>query len=199
VARTNAERLSLTVTFLEGDLDQPLVPLGHFDLIVANLPYVPSAQIDGLAADVRSEPRLALDGGADGLALLRRLVAGRRTVAAGRLLGPGGRRGPGRRRRGTPGRDGVFRRSLPSRSGRNRTGCLRRERNFIVNIRLALLGLVWLAGCFSATQRREDDLMRDARMFNDDLRWARWDSMGRPCRPRTSGYSWNAWIWWATI
>jgi len=29
-----------------------------------------------------------------------------------------------------------------------------------------------------ATQRREDDLMRDARMFNDDLRWARWDSMG---------------------
>ena len=46
-----------------------------------------------------------------------------------------------------------------------------------MNIRLALLGLA-LAGCFSASQRREDDLMRDARMFNDDLRWARWDSMG---------------------
>jgi hypothetical protein len=47
-----------------------------------------------------------------------------------------------------------------------------------VNIRLALLGLVLLAGCLSAAQRREDDFMRDARMFNDDLRWARWDSMG---------------------
>jgi hypothetical protein len=46
-----------------------------------------------------------------------------------------------------------------------------------VNIRLALLGLA-LAGCLSASQRRQDDLMRDARMFNDDLRWARWDSMG---------------------
>jgi release factor glutamine methyltransferase len=76
VARSNAERLSLTVTFLEGDLAQPLVPLDRFDLIVANLPYIPSAEIDGLAADVRGEPRLALDGGADGLALLRRLVAG---------------------------------------------------------------------------------------------------------------------------
>ena len=75
VARANAERLSLTVTFLEGDLDQPLVSAGRFDLIVANLPYIPSADIDGLAADVRSEPRLALDGGADGLALVRRLVA----------------------------------------------------------------------------------------------------------------------------
>jgi release factor glutamine methyltransferase len=85
VARANAERLSLAVTFLEGDLDQPLIPLGHFDLIVANLPYIPSAEIDGLAADVRSEPRLALDGGADGLALLRRLVA--RTPE---LLQPGG-------------------------------------------------------------------------------------------------------------
>lgn len=46
-----------------------------------------------------------------------------------------------------------------------------------MNIRLALLGLA-LAGCFSAAQRREEDLMRDARIFNDDLRWARWESMG---------------------
>jgi hypothetical protein len=46
-----------------------------------------------------------------------------------------------------------------------------------VNIRLALLGLA-LAGCFSATQRREDELIRDARIFADDLRWARWDQMG---------------------
>jgi hypothetical protein len=46
-----------------------------------------------------------------------------------------------------------------------------------VNIRLIVLGLA-LAGCFSATQRREDDLVRDARVFADDLRWARWDQMG---------------------
>jgi hypothetical protein len=46
-----------------------------------------------------------------------------------------------------------------------------------VNLRLALLGLA-LAGCFSATQRREDEFIRDARMFNDDLRWARWDQAG---------------------
>ena len=83
VARANAERLRLAVSFLQGDLNQPLG--GRFDLIVANLPYIPSADIDGLAADVLREPRLALDGGADGLALVRRLVAG-----APDLLQPGG-------------------------------------------------------------------------------------------------------------
>jgi hypothetical protein len=46
-----------------------------------------------------------------------------------------------------------------------------------MKLRLAFLGLA-LLGCLSATQRREDDLIRDARMFNDDLRWARWDQMG---------------------
>jgi release factor glutamine methyltransferase len=85
VARANAERLGLAVTFGEGDLAQALVPTGLFDLMVANLPYIPSAEIDGLAADVRSEPRLALDGGADGLALVRRLIE-----AAPELLQPGG-------------------------------------------------------------------------------------------------------------
>jgi len=51
-----------------------------------------------------------------------------------------------------------------------------------VNIRLALLGLA-LAGCFSASQRREDDLIREARVFNDDLRWARWDQAGSSMKP----------------
>jgi len=51
-----------------------------------------------------------------------------------------------------------------------------------VNIRLALLGLA-LAGCFSATQRREEDLIREARVFNDDLRWARFDQMGSSMLP----------------
>jgi hypothetical protein len=40
---------------------------------------------------------------------------------------------------------------------------------------LALLALA--AGCLSTTQRREDILLRQARMFNDDWRWARWDAM----------------------
>jgi len=85
VARANAERLGAAVTFLEGDLAAPLASLAPFDLIVANLPYVPAGDIAGLAPEVRAEPALALDGGADGLALVRRLVA-----AAPALLTPGG-------------------------------------------------------------------------------------------------------------
>jgi release factor glutamine methyltransferase len=85
VARANAERLGLAVTFLQGDLAAPLSSEGGFDLIVANLPYIPTGEIAGLSADVRSEPHLALDGGADGLALVRRLVE----VAPG-LLQPAG-------------------------------------------------------------------------------------------------------------
>ena len=46
-----------------------------------------------------------------------------------------------------------------------------------MNLRLALLGLA-LAGCFSASQRHQDDLMREARQFADDLRWGRWDQVG---------------------
>lgn len=83
VARANAERLGLTVTFMEGDLATPLT--GPFDLIVANLPYIPSGEIAALSADVRSEPHLALDGGADGLQLVRRLLS-----MAPALLGPNG-------------------------------------------------------------------------------------------------------------
>jgi release factor glutamine methyltransferase len=85
VARANAERLGLPVTFLEGDLDAPLAAHAPFALIVANLPYVPTGELAGLAPEVRAEPRLALDGGADGLDLVRRLVA-----AAPTLLRAGG-------------------------------------------------------------------------------------------------------------
>jgi len=85
VARANAERLGATVTFVEGDLGAPLAPHAPFALIVANLPYIPSGDLPALPADVRSEPALALDGGADGLELVRRLVAD-----APGLLGPGG-------------------------------------------------------------------------------------------------------------
>jgi len=85
VARGNAERLSLAVTFLEGDLDAPLAGLAPFSLIAANLPYIPTGDMASLPPEVKSEPALALDGGADGLGLVRRLVA-----AAPALLAPGG-------------------------------------------------------------------------------------------------------------
>ena len=50
---------------------------GRFELILANPPYVPAGEIDALMADVRDfEPRLALDGGADGLAAHRLVLAG---------------------------------------------------------------------------------------------------------------------------
>ena len=85
VARANAERLGAAVTFVEGDLGAPLAAHAPFTLIVANLPYIPTGELAALPADVRSEPALALDGGADGLELVRRLVA-----EAPALLAPGG-------------------------------------------------------------------------------------------------------------
>jgi release factor glutamine methyltransferase len=85
VAGANALRLGLAVTFVEGSLLAPLRASCPFDLVVANLPYVPTADIAGLPAEVRCEPRLALDGGQDGLALVRELVA----EATG-VLAPGG-------------------------------------------------------------------------------------------------------------
>ena len=75
IARENARSLGAEITFLEGDLDGPVAPGERFDLLVSNPPYVPSGEIEGLSREVRREPRLALDGGPDGLALIRRIVA----------------------------------------------------------------------------------------------------------------------------
>jgi len=85
VARANAVRHGVSVTFLQGDLDGPLRPFAPFELIVANLPYIPTGDLAALAPEVQAEPRLALDGGPDGLELVRRLCA-----AAPSLLAPGG-------------------------------------------------------------------------------------------------------------
>jgi release factor glutamine methyltransferase len=85
-ARPNAARHG--VELLAGDLDEPLPPelAGRVAVLCANVPYVPSAAIATLPTDVRDhEPRLALDGGPDGLDVLRRLAP-----RAGRWLVPGG-------------------------------------------------------------------------------------------------------------
>ncbi len=65
------------------------VPAVKYDLIVSNPPYEPSARCDALPAEFKQEPRLALDGGADGLDIIRRLLRQARTPASkpeGRIL-----------------------------------------------------------------------------------------------------------------
>lgn len=85
VAAENARRLIAGDAFcLESDLFDRIE--GKFRLITANPPYIPQDEIAFLSREVQGEPRLALDGGADGLGVIRRLIAG----APGHLL-PGGR------------------------------------------------------------------------------------------------------------
>jgi release factor glutamine methyltransferase len=85
LAGENAARhgLSDRVRFSPADL-LPAEPT-LFDIIVANLPYIPTNEIAALSAEVRHDPVTALDGGEDGLDLIRRLVE----AAPGRLA-PGG-------------------------------------------------------------------------------------------------------------
>lgn len=74
LAAENAARLAATdrVNFQQADL----LPPGNatFDLIIANLPYIPAAEIAALAPEVQHDPLTALDGGDDGLDLIRRLI-----------------------------------------------------------------------------------------------------------------------------
>lgn len=78
VAQQNAQKHSVTdrVRFMQGDLFAPLAAGEQFDLIASNPPYIASSEIETLQPDVRlHEPRSALDGGADGLDVIRRIVA----------------------------------------------------------------------------------------------------------------------------
>lgn len=79
LAKSNALALGSPARFFRGNLLAPVLPLlrasGGPLLIVANLPYVPSGRIAKLSACVRREPRLALDGGRDGLDPYRALIA----------------------------------------------------------------------------------------------------------------------------
>lgn len=75
LARLNGDKTGLAagnLRFVRSDLFAELE--GTFDLIVANLPYIPTAEIPGLSREVRRDPMLALDGGADGLGIIQRLI-----------------------------------------------------------------------------------------------------------------------------
>jgi release factor glutamine methyltransferase len=73
VARANAERLGLAVSFTQGDLLDGVDP--HVDVVVANPPYVEDGERATMAPEVvRHEPGLALFGGADGLRTIRPLL-----------------------------------------------------------------------------------------------------------------------------
>jgi release factor glutamine methyltransferase len=76
LARANAARNGVgeRVEVVEGDL---WAPVGErvLDVVVSNPPYIRTGELAGLDREVQREPRLALDGGADGLAIFRRLIA----------------------------------------------------------------------------------------------------------------------------
>ena len=77
LVRHNAEALGLKerVAVLRGSLLTPIPESRHVDVVVSNPPYIPTEAIDGLEPEVATfEPRLALDGGADGLACYRELI-----------------------------------------------------------------------------------------------------------------------------
>lgn len=77
VATVNAVSHGLAdqFTFVQGDLTAAVPgPRRRVDMLIANLPYVPSATIPGLAVAASFEPLAALDGGPDGLDVIRRLL-----------------------------------------------------------------------------------------------------------------------------
>ncbi len=74
VAQRNADAAKVEVTFYQGDLLAPLLERGiRVDVLAANPPYIASGELTALEVS-KHEPSLALDGGADGLNLVRRLL-----------------------------------------------------------------------------------------------------------------------------
>ena len=75
IAKKNAisNVVSSKCEFLCGDITKDL-PNRKFDMIVSNPPYIPSKDIEGLSDEVKKEPMLALDGGDDGLDIIRFLI-----------------------------------------------------------------------------------------------------------------------------
>jgi len=90
IACDNARAFARTpVSLFRGDWLSAVAPQALFDLILSNPPYIPSADIEFLEPEVRDcEPRLALDGGKDGLDAVRMILAqaGGRLLPSGRLI-----------------------------------------------------------------------------------------------------------------
>ncbi len=86
LAGENAEANDAEITFIKSDLFEKI--RGKFDIIVTNPPYIPSAEIAKLQREVKDyEPRLALDGGADGLDYYRRIATeGLKHLSRGGML-----------------------------------------------------------------------------------------------------------------
>lgn len=76
VARLNADRLGALVGLVRSDLFEAFPPeQWRFDLVTANPPYIPTAEMAELPVDIREfEPSIALEAGADGLSVIRPLV-----------------------------------------------------------------------------------------------------------------------------
>ena len=74
VAARNASDLGATICLAQGNLFEA-VPNQTFDLIVSNPPYIPSEECDIIQPEVSFEPRMALDGGNDGLDFYRTIIA----------------------------------------------------------------------------------------------------------------------------
>lgn len=83
LASENATKLSAEVDLLSADLLPP--GMAPCDVILANLPYIPSGEIPGLSREVQKDPVSALDGGPDGTEIIRRLIQ-----SAPAALSPGG-------------------------------------------------------------------------------------------------------------
>jgi release factor glutamine methyltransferase len=136
VAGRNARRHGVDdrVTLVRGDLFEPIARCAAarpFELIVSNPPYIPAGRIDAMGRAVAAnEPHLALDGGDDGLAFHRRIMA-----EAPRYLAPGGRiyleheadQGPLARRIGEASEAFAEVRILKDRGGRDRVLAARRR------------------------------------------------------------------------
>jgi release factor glutamine methyltransferase len=76
LARRNAEKHHVAdrIRVLEGDLFAALPPNSSYIAIVSNPPYIPMNEISNLSLEVQKEPRVALDGGPDGLDVVRRII-----------------------------------------------------------------------------------------------------------------------------
>ncbi len=75
IAKHNAKNHGLDIRFFAGNWFAPLSEKARFDLIVSNPPYIPTADIETLQTEIRNfEPRLALDGGKDGLDSIRHII-----------------------------------------------------------------------------------------------------------------------------